>query len=51
MRADAVVNLPQFARTIRQIDVISSAKNFMKNAKDAIGIHPSVAERLSATDG
>lgn len=28
----------------------SSAKDFMKNAKDAIGIHPSVAERLSGAD-
>ena len=28
----------------------SSAQNFMKNAKDAIGIHPSVAERLSGAD-
>ena len=33
MLADAVVNLPQFARTIRQIDVISSAKKLYDVSK------------------
>ena len=33
MLADAVVNLPQFARTIRQIDVISSAQKLYDVSK------------------